>query len=1552
MNFKRFTALLTTTSIVLQISSPLFAVGDTIDGVQKNTRQFPKIRSLPASLTFEASAGKTGAGVLHYARGKDGKIQVLLGLRDDQETWCNLGGVSDEESTSSEALSADLAQTAAREVEEESNGIFAHHPRLLRLQPFIDTFDPVKNKGFLYRMYWQEVQYVPEETLKAEMEKATKHHCKEYRDFRWVSVQKVLQAIRAGHSIVRIDEQAADPAHHGEKAAGDATAAGSTSIGKDLTLFSPLFKTLSTPAGNRILKTLSENGQLSASKKEHQSRLYVLSGDDSPLSDKDIFDEDISVHWIHQDISQPQDRGYHPLPFGQDASGRTSAKRQIIRQTEVLWEEEVPFDAARAEDTFAAAVAAHGIALMELKEGTTKLKKFDGKFSREVRVAKAVANAKVRNATARASSVTPSAAPAQEGSQASHNEDLTPSQTHLLMVLGPEYKRPSDFPDAADAHRAADLANIREYSKRYTNNAEFCKAEIKHDVTLLDSDYECLADVLAWDRAHQKDATFFHAANEELSCLFRAFTNLREVLTLTSLKHNLALRGTGLYFHGVKTMADVFKEYGLSDYEKGRHNLVLSANFALLAGLTTTRTTSSSLAYLLANHSVAPPDVAAKFEEATALNGFTASFSYYESLFKQFLAYRNPSHPNSVMLGLRLKRELLDTYTSRGHLYTAENAANEENSTQHTLDAISQEAQRLSLNSEKFDVETERKRKLFPEARILLHPNIMYDPEKVQVEAFDRFPLTPEQQKTFTQEMGRVSWALAADWLAQKTTTTEDKDPPLKALYKRAYKALTGQDAQETLATESFVHLVRQGHLEGVKQFLTLNSAVLQSGKITPEDLLSAAIESHNPQMLPYVIEDVLRTTASALYSPQQFSVMIRKLLALGKSESLSYLLQNYERLQEIPRETKLFWVDRVKTDPSLPTFLSVLMSKDPELTPDIVQAVIAPKQNNTFISTALFEHVIRASQTSPQKALEMYAAYIADKNPAAGDIYEKLECLHKAGADLFAQDLKTGEPLIFKFKNTSVTDVFLDSLSSSPGFFTARNKEGLTWLQLLQREYMEGGPNTMPYIFEKIFTKSGRSYEAESYPPFAQMFPQMFPNNNIVPKNPFRYPDTRQWLERLMQENTPEGLTKLAQTCPDPQLLLHDTRFNFSNILSTRWYTGYETRQKWLEEISAAIASNDKSTVTRLISTFPPGVEEFTSSPILSSLRNSAEEIKALEDTYITRRDELMQTERTWADTVKTAIGTQNLQTTQEALTKMPDSISYEIFEELDNLLKSTFPVPNIQDLQEAARKKIEDWNTEMTAALSATPYELPRLSGLLDHVPLIRELQQYVAYFTKKDLLPLLPRVLRILYPEDLNVKKYNDPIVLPFDFSFENISLIGYALLFQHISLQALSALGQNLDSAETEKMALQSMTTMNFGGFLDQSDVSQVQKLWGKYPDIFTLKTETQDFFGASLMYLPAELRQALALKYKEKLKEQWQEARIPYLWLLLDDEEDIGFLSTLFQEDPSLGELTTPEGATIYDYMVEEENFSSAFQKKIRVILENAKKRMTPTPQRA
>ena len=134
-----------------------------------------------------ADKKSTAAGILLWAL-KDGVPHVLLGLRSDNNCWCNMGG-------SSEKSDVFLFVTASREVSEETVGIYSISPEKIVDLPYCDfvAFSKRKKTDLLYRMYIAQCRMVSEKILAEKLKKA-KGHCREYSKFKWIPMEDLLKS--------------------------------------------------------------------------------------------------------------------------------------------------------------------------------------------------------------------------------------------------------------------------------------------------------------------------------------------------------------------------------------------------------------------------------------------------------------------------------------------------------------------------------------------------------------------------------------------------------------------------------------------------------------------------------------------------------------------------------------------------------------------------------------------------------------------------------------------------------------------------------------------------------------------------------------------------------------------------------------------------------------------------------------------------------------------------------------------------------------------------------------------------------------------------------------------------------------------------------------------------------------------------------------------------------------------------------------------------------------------------------------------------------------
>jgi hypothetical protein len=1083
-----------------------------------------------APLIVLSQKGKTAAGILHYAL-HNNEIYIPLGRRDDSENgqlgdWCNFGGDSEEmlnfrgEEVRAENLQpfSTLDQDAARESGEESNGIYAPHPRILKHCPFIDVLTERNNAPLLFRMYWQRIQYIAPEIFKEKLQEASLAHNKEFTDLIWVKATDLFTAVIMKDPILRMGKT-------------------------ELNIYRPLFDTLSTASGKAFLEKLSYTKTLKTTFRKDKGQ-YIYSSIRPYVNLHYNLGSEGTADQFYQPLSK------HPTVTVLEANETHASKPDelyvpqepsklifLLQQQKIENQKEdaifhklnpdtnlfrpnhyetIQLKNAKEEDDLAEAIAAHGMAMVELKRrfaastGTTDVPEW----------------------------------------KLPSDESL--SRIHLRIVLGPDYKTPEHFKEEQNARRAADIATVKEYFRRYTqveydqkvkgDVAEKDQAEFKREIHLLDSDYEFFADVLS----EECELTGYHGASENLNNLFKSFTYLRKLIDLRPLDDLVALRGTDIYFKDVKTMQQLLAQTGDCESKETRAAMIF-LNFTLFAGMKTSVSTSSSSEYVLNDHSVSEPDMIERFEEALALAGFSKPiYDYYQSLFEQYIKYKNAPYGNSVLIAITQTPEDIDSYnyasSGGGRYYSI-------SSTLQVVQNIQAEAERQKIHgAESFDIESDRKRALFPENRTWLHPHRVMNASETKIISFNRFPLSQQEQQAYDQEMGATTVAMLADWLAQKSTVMEGsfiEYPALKKLHKMVYKGITGQDIKETFNVDGFIHLIQNGHLDAVKSYLINYPDVLKHEAANPKALIKAALCSNNLEQVDYFLNDILNLNMNDLLTKEEFICQMREFLEHFQKKSFFHLLKHYD-ISQVDDSIILNWMktrpfQTWQTGEPVEEYLEVVHQAAPHLIRDVMDCQWKAQLDKNQVGK-----IIDKNFMDPQQFLEMICTHIYKE--AAINTYHAispggiLDALIEKGADIRVNLPLTHEPLAFiiaTITNCHFNSTFYKNfLPYGTELLNLRNSEGLTLMQFMQKNALE--KKQFAGLFDPICNlhrAMNGDYTQDSYPPYINYF-----GNKLalwLPETIFTIPENQNWIERLQAVQEINELCHLVDTCPDKELLI-----------------------------------------------------------------------------------------------------------------------------------------------------------------------------------------------------------------------------------------------------------------------------------------------------------------------------------------------------------------------------------------------------------------------------
>jgi hypothetical protein len=1116
LSIRKYTSILLSICMLSQSLLPVYAM----------ERELEK-----APLTVLSQKGRTSASIFHFAN-KDSEILIPLGRRDDSTNiilgdWGNLGGGSEETADSdpqAEILpkaEMTLDEDAARESNEESNGIYAPHAQVLRTCPFIDILTVKNEVPFLHRMYWQQIRYVAPEIFKLKLQEASSQHNKEYSDFMWIRAADLWKAVIEKNPIIQV---------------------GSTQIN----VYKPLFDTLSTPSGMAFLEKLSKSNTLKTTGKKptrkeevhtyfsvrkYMNCFYNLGNEDltnhfykpaeqhPPIQVIEGFEED----GTSKIISTLQERKVENQV--QDANFRNLYPHAEILRPNTY--EFVPLKNAKEEYDLAKAVAAHGMAMILLKR----------RFNHD----------------------NPTPIPTPNVPLWNSHCDETISRIHLRIVLGPDYKTPDDFKLDQNPRRSADLANIKEYFHRYSqveydqkikeDVAEKDKTEFMRQLHLLESDYKFFADYLEFEEEMKQWATFSHGASENVNNLLKSITYIRELISLKPFDGLLALRGTDIYFKDAKTVKEMLDRTGDNESEETKAAMLFT-NFSVFSGRNTSVSTSSSGEYVINDHSVDEPDIIGRFEEALALAGFSKPvYDYYQSLFIQYVKYKNYPYGNSILVAFSQNPDDIDTYnySSRGdgRYYTIPSTLQNLCNIQAEYERLEQLSQQTGI-TEDFTEESERKKSLFPENRTHLYPGRVLDLSKTRIKSIDRFPLSAEEKEEYDQEMRLTTIPMMAKWLDQKSTVMEGsfiEYPALKELHKVIYKGITGQELQETVNADGFIHLIRNGHLKAVKGYLTNYPDVLKHEKTTPQILIRAAMESNDPSVIDYIVKELLQSNLNALLSREDFILKMREAIAHELNLKLFfYLLENYA-LSEQDKALPLEWLKQktsFRPDEPVDEYIDSFYKVAPHLIEEALDLVCSKTYSQDMLIKIIKKPFVNLQSLLERQCTEFYKLY--QKNPTSPTHSSPpvVRALIENGADIRKLHSHYQEPLIFMMCAASFNweSTFLHN---SKGLLDLKNKEGFTLLQFLQKVSFET-KSPLSEFFRFIYQlhqKEGRDYLQDSYPPYLDYFGNSTPwYFDYFEGMSLEFTENRLWIESLRTARNGHEVSQIVDQCPNVKLL------------------------------------------------------------------------------------------------------------------------------------------------------------------------------------------------------------------------------------------------------------------------------------------------------------------------------------------------------------------------------------------------------------------------------
>ncbi len=1070
---------------------------------------------------------------------------------------------------------------------------------------------------------------------------------------------------------------------------------------------------------------------------------------------------------------------------------------------------------------------------------------------------------------------------------------------------------------------------------RYNQNSDDkdgSKAEFRRKIEFDDHDLNMFAGILAWESDRQATPVFYHAATAELNNLWHSFTHMRELITLKPfVGRNVVLRGTDLYFRGVKSMPEMINAMGKHDYENGKANKVLCTNYVMTAGLATTRSTSSSMEYQLNDHSVNAPDSEAKFDEAMSLAGIIADYAYFRSAFLQFLAHRHAAKENSVMFGISIPEALLqDNSCTDSHRRDFPDGAVVEDgkvlsvNANHVYSAIQKELESQKDVAESFEVRRDEKRALIPEARLSLHPDFIHHPA-VRIQTFSRFPIEQSEQRLFNQEVRNATIGTMSDWLQSQQQVMPDsfvQYPAIKRLFNAAYKAMTGQDAPERLAARGLKHLINNGHLEAVREFLKLNPDLVDMDDFPLIDMSHQAIRAGNMDILKYLCEEFGATSAQEFYKDQDGYIQAIRCCLLAKSDMcLTYLFAHYDPTK-IPQSTVESLVKYIY--PTDHQFGKLLYSYFPSLKKKIIGLLFS----KDLEEEALDDFVGQAC--GPEELFYELTKDNQGKKP--NYLRDKLlvKMLVDFQGDLTKMNPETKEPYIFGlrlFDSENIRDYAGEFRKRLPEMLQCRDRSGRDIIHYAQESINKKEKNALLRLlviavghFSSYMTDEQNGKDAidtswrkeffvaldeENIDKLAQLL-----QHDVVDLDMFdgllflhfpHYENHPTILKRLMQiekkrKKYEKMKRKVADALDNADLrtiywYLENRPLIFTPVdLNLIHMTEFLERLQFLEETHEGVHTNQKLGQMKR--------ERKKLEMIMNRAGANLKNSKASREKRRRLTAKITQVNRTIDETKDELAKLDRLQKDEERLYKKDLSNIYKAFDEL-RMCRMT-----IDDSLKLLNRNIND-PTVIRYFLGAMLYN-PDMQVTLDFLETnFPNRDDFIALTTTTIWLTRLEAI-QLLKSSKRYAEVFSD--ASPFELVCKERFYPGIHAIASYMSDRLYELLAQ--------------MDGKSFGRALVCLPKAKVRELYDQHSDLFATSEEGRDFFGSSLIYLPNDLIEDLVQKNFSKLFSLAPRTGIPYFWEIAYGNcryGDGALAKKLIARDHKLLELRNVDGMTIADY---------------------------------
>ncbi|HUX78483.1 MAG TPA: hypothetical protein VMW10_01870, partial [Alphaproteobacteria bacterium] len=906
------------------------------------------------------------------------------------------------------------------------------------------------------------------------------------------------------------------------------------------------------------------------------------------------------------------------------------------------------------------------------------------------------------------------------------------------------------------------------------------------------------------------------------------------------------------------------------------------------------------------------------------------------SPFLQFLAHRHSTFENSTLIGLSVPPHLLPMHTYASHQFGSTISKPQHQTAPHTvldvLRGIQKEYETHKEKPESFEVNKEEKRRLHPEARLSLHPNFIFH-KGVQMKAFNRFPLSPSEQKQFDREMRTATIGTLANWLvshlkimpgsyikpaikvhakredepekakepyskAEENDEKKDSDnnteiPALRRLYDFAYVSTTGKTPPERFAFASLFHLASNNHLDGVKEFLKNYPKIIEDKDFDPKSMIYNLLRKNHRDMLVYFLDEVFKVSPRDYFKTQtEFYKAIRICITQYAPDCLDYLLSHLS-LKEVPDQLVRVWSHQVIFTESS-QLAAVLLKHFPEFTSKVLRSFVRSnfeEEDLDVLITAGISPVAIIEEwlsiynqlffkTNLNKILNIMAKYnikLGDFQTSKEEPFDSAAIQSKILHSFFEtyvqkENLKTLSN--FGIVPETLVDEWISAHRSQRSPDRQNDFFVLDFIAEHKIDLTRPHPETgIPLIFEIISLNSSQllwGFESYFYSQLSLL--ANFPD----PKGKTLFDHAHQSIEEQIH---------------NPVLaLLRPYAF---------WRKGKSySYEPWYSKLYCAFLLKDTSEIERLSKNIPSIVVKSELIKLLKYendypdiFRKINEKISEVEKRVEEARQALHEND---------CLSFYNIFNNSPEVLNMLDPLEMDKYS-----LKHSHSSSQVEHKSEEESPKddeqLEDGERTTQCSSLVSVFEDNNYDRTLRYLEqAYPDRKEFIALKTIQDgakVIPYHPFVWAL-------AEEKSEAFFAIIDYMGKDFPKLAYAV-------------GKDI-----------------FPYILKQLSEERARKLTERFPDLFTHVDEENDFFIRSLTNLPSEVRKEFIVKYKDKLREIDPQFGFFYFYWIFSGK-NMPILAELVKCDPSLLELKTLDGLTHAEICIDVTNDKRSFQKKMK-----------------